>query len=108
MDFKQFNELLDRIKLSKELIEMNNEIFNLRKYLNTLLVIKDRFNKGDIAKGVNISLEPLNQKYGTNFKCEKDEEFVIVLSNMIKYIDEKGVQILNKKIKEEITKKLMN
>ena len=39
MDFKQFNELLDKIKLSKELMEMNNEIFNLRKYLNTLLVI---------------------------------------------------------------------
>lgn len=108
MDFKQFNELLDRIKLSKELIEMNNEIFNLRKYLNTLLVIKDRFNKGDIAKGVNISIEPLNKKYGTNYKCEKDEEFTIVLTNMIRYIDEKGVQILNKKIEEEIIKKLIN
>ena len=67
MDFKQFNELLDRIKLSKELIEMNNEIFNLRKYLNTLLVIKDRFNKGDIAKGVNISIEPPEKKSKFNF-----------------------------------------
>ena len=36
MDFKQFNELLDKIKLSKELMEMNNEIFNLRKYFKLI------------------------------------------------------------------------
>ena len=107
MDLKQFNELVDRIKLSKEIIEMSNDIFYLRKYLNALLIIKDKFGKGDIARGVNISIEPLNLKYNVNFRCNKDEEFISVLTGMIKYINDRGDQILSKKIEEEIIKKLI-
>lgn len=107
MDLKQFNELVDRIKLSKEIIEMSNDIFYIRKYLNALLITKGRFRKGDIAKGVNISIEPLNKKYNTNFKCDKDEDFINVLTKMVNHINAKGDQILNKKIEEEITKKIM-
>lgn len=86
---------------------MSNDIFYLRKNLNALLIIKDKYVKGDIAKCVNNSIEALNEKYNTNFKCNKDKDFVNVLTNMIKYIDDIGNQILNKKIEEEIVKKLM-
>lgn len=108
MDFNQILELIGKINFSYEMGNMYNDIYNLKCYLNVLTRIKDKVRKGEIAKAVNITLEPLNQKYGTNFKCGKDEEFVVVLTNMINYIDKKGVQALNKKIEEEIIKKLMN
>lgn len=72
-----------------------------------LQIIKGKFRKGDIAKGVNIRIEPLNKKYGTNFKCEKDEDFVIVLTNMMNYIDAKSVEKIKNKIGEEIVKMLI-
>ena len=86
---------------------MSNDILFLRKYLNALLIIKYKFGKSDIAKGVNISIKPLNLKYNVNFRCNKDEEFISVLTGMIKYINDRGNQIISKKIEEEIIKKLI-
>ena len=107
MDYKQFYEFVDKMMFSKDITDMNNEILFLRKYLYGLMIMKDRFNEGDIAKGVNNSIAQLNLKYGTNFKCEKDEDFVMVLTNMINYIDAKGTEKIKNKIVEEIAKKLI-
>ena len=106
MDYKQFYEFVDKMMFSKDIIDMNSEILFLRKYLYGLMIMKDRFNRGDIAKGVNNCIALLNRKYGTNFKCEKDEDFVMVLTNMINYIDAKGTEKIKNKIEEEIAKKL--
>ena len=106
MDSKQLFELMDKMKFSMELGSMYNDICELKRFLYILSVIKNRINKGDIAKSVNIKIEPLNQKYNTSFNCENDEEFVATLTNFINYIDNKGMQEIIRKIEEETAKKL--
>jgi hypothetical protein len=86
---------------------MYNDIYNLKYYLNVLIRIKDKVCEGEIAKAVNIFIDPLNKKYNTKFNCEKDEDFITVLTNMINYIDAMGIEKIKNKIEEEIAKKLI-
>lgn len=106
MDSKQLSELVDKMKFSMELGNMYNDMCELKRFLYIILAIRNRINKGDIAKFVNITIEPLNRKYNTNFKCENDEDFVATLTSFINYIDNKGKQEIIKKIEEEIAKRI--
>ena len=108
MNFKELYELIDKTMLTKEISEMNNDIINLKRINTTITLLKSKINKGDIAKFVNMSIEPLNQKYKINFVCEKDEDYDKILNMMINYINDLGNTILENKIKEEIAKRFLN
>lgn len=83
---------------------MYNDMCELKRLLYVILLIKDKINEGDIAKSVNVAIEPLNRKYNMNFKCQSDEEFIVILTNFINFIDNRVKQEIIRKIEEEISK----
>ena len=108
MNCNDITEFIKDIKDFKEIIQIDENIYTLRRLYSVIRVNEKKIIKGEITKSVNLYLKQYNSIYNTNFICKSDLEYGMAINNAINYLNYKALNIITDKIIDKSEKEMQN